>query len=59
MPTASTYSKLRAAASVCDEWPADRVMAIQVLGVRSPGDLVDALLAEGASEEAAGAHSAR
>jgi uncharacterized Zn finger protein len=52
MPSSSTYSKLQTAARATDTWAAETRSARAVLAERDPAGLVDALLADGDSDEA-------
>ncbi len=48
--SSSTYAQLKAAADLLDAWPVERDAALGALRRRDPGELVDALLAEGDSD---------
>jgi hypothetical protein len=52
MPSSSTYSLLRSAAEAQNVWDAERDDARAVLAARDPGGVVDALLADGDTDEA-------
>lgn len=54
MPAASTYANLKAAASVSGRWDAEVGRARAVLAERDSAGLIDALLADGESDEAWG-----
>ena len=52
MPSSSTYKKLQAAAQTTKSWDAEIVAARAVLADRDPAGFIDALLADGESDEA-------
>ncbi len=52
MPSASTYALLQAAATAVDGWEVERAAARSVLAASDRGGLVDALLADGDTDEA-------
>jgi hypothetical protein len=52
VPSASTYARLQAAARANDTWDAEIAPARARLAERDPSGLVDALLADGAADEA-------